>query len=264
MRPSFLPPSSASNPDHDLCGYSHGTQLETLSKIRSAFPQWAPSQTTGGNASQNSDGAALVLLMRRSKAEELGLKILAKYVTTSVVGVPPRVMGIGPSVAIPAVLESVGIKKEDVDLFEVRFLRSQLARFGVGNGLNRTRCARSMADKRSIRINVRLLRQDTRPRPGKSKRERRSDCVGTSVRYVSFPFSSRFLSWFEWAKLTMWMDGWMMVDATYIRATGARQIATGLAELERRKGKVRFRLLPSSPFFRLFDKSGIDLLGSFV
>jgi len=60
----------------------HGTELTALLKIRSAFPQWAPSHTTGGNASQNSDGAAAVLLMKRSKAEEFGLKILGKYVAT--------------------------------------------------------------------------------------------------------------------------------------------------------------------------------------
>lgn len=97
----------------------HGTELPTLLKIRSAFPQWAPSHTTGGNASQNSDGASAVLLMRRSKAEELGLKVIAKYVMTTTVGVEPRVMGIGPSVAIPKVLEATGLRKEDVDLFEV-------------------------------------------------------------------------------------------------------------------------------------------------
>lgn len=102
----------------------HGTELPTLLKIRSAFPQWPPSQTTGGNASQNSDGAAAVLLMRRDKAEELGLRIIAKFVTTAVVGVPPRVMGIGPAYAIPAVLKATGLTKEDVDLFEVRCLVS--------------------------------------------------------------------------------------------------------------------------------------------
>lgn len=98
----------------------HGTELETLLKIRSAFPQWGNAQTTGGNASQNSDGGAAVLLMTRRKAEELGLRIIAKHVTTAVVGVPPRVMGIGPAYAIPAVLKNAGITKEDVDLFEVR------------------------------------------------------------------------------------------------------------------------------------------------
>lgn len=100
-------------------GIRAGTKKEALLKIRSAFPQWAPSQTTGGNASQNSDGAAAVLLMTRRKAEELGQPILGKYVTTSVAGLAPRVMGIGPTYAIPMVLEATGLTKEDVDIFEI-------------------------------------------------------------------------------------------------------------------------------------------------
>ncbi|KAG8955452.1 hypothetical protein FRC04_008803 [Tulasnella sp. 424] len=99
-------------------GIRHGTTAESLSKIRSAFPQWG-GKTTGGNASQITDGAAAVILMRRSKAEELGLKVIAKWVTTTVVGLAPRVMGIGPSIAIPQVLEMAGITVNDVDLFEI-------------------------------------------------------------------------------------------------------------------------------------------------
>jgi hypothetical protein len=57
--------------------------------------------------------------MRRKKAEELGLPILAKYVTTSVAGLAPRIMGIGPTYAIPMVLEQTGLTVGDVDLFEV-------------------------------------------------------------------------------------------------------------------------------------------------
>jgi acetyl-CoA acyltransferase 1 len=67
-------------------GIRYGTTKEALGKIRSAFPQWGKGATTGGNASQITDGAAAVILMRRSKAEELGLKIMSKYVTTAVVG----------------------------------------------------------------------------------------------------------------------------------------------------------------------------------
>jgi acetyl-CoA acyltransferase 1 len=67
---------------------------EGLSKIRAAFPDWGNSTTTGGNASQITDGAAGVLLMTRRKAEELGLEILAKHVCTSVAGLAPRIMGI--------------------------------------------------------------------------------------------------------------------------------------------------------------------------
>ena len=99
-------------------GIRPGTTKEKLAKIRSAFPQWKPSQTTGGNASQITDGAAAVMLMTRRKAEELGLPIVAKHITTTVAGLAPRVMGIGPSIAIPRVLEQAGITKEDVDLFE--------------------------------------------------------------------------------------------------------------------------------------------------
>lgn len=101
-------------------GIRYGTTKEGLGKIRPAFPQWGRAHTTGGNASQITDGAAAVMLMRRSKAEELGVKILAKYITTAVAGLAPRIMGIGPYYAIPMALELAGITKEDVDLWEVR------------------------------------------------------------------------------------------------------------------------------------------------
>ena len=100
-------------------GIRYGTTKEQLAKIRSAFPQWGGGKTTGGNASQITDGAAAVLLMTRRKAEELGLPVLAKHVTTSVSGLAPRIMGIGPTFAIPEALKKAGISKEDVDLFEV-------------------------------------------------------------------------------------------------------------------------------------------------
>lgn len=67
-------------------GIRYGTTKESLGKIRAAFPQWGNSLTTGGNASQITDGAAAVLLMTRRKAQELGLTILAKHVTTVVTG----------------------------------------------------------------------------------------------------------------------------------------------------------------------------------
>lgn len=67
-------------------GIRYGTTKESLFKIRSAFPQWGQGRTTGGNASQITDGAAAVLMMTRRKAEELGLPILSKYVSTAVAG----------------------------------------------------------------------------------------------------------------------------------------------------------------------------------
>ncbi|KAF8745133.1 hypothetical protein AX14_010593 [Amanita brunnescens Koide BX004] len=100
-------------------GIRYGTTKEGLAKIKPAFPQWGLSTTTGGNASQITDGVAATLLMTRRKAEELGLKILAKFVTTAVAGVPPRIMGIGPAFAIPAALKNCGLTLNDVDLFEI-------------------------------------------------------------------------------------------------------------------------------------------------
>lgn len=67
-------------------GIRYGTTQEKLSKIKPAFPQWGNSTTTGGNASQITDGAAAVLLMSRREAEKRGLRVLAKHVTTAVAG----------------------------------------------------------------------------------------------------------------------------------------------------------------------------------
>jgi acetyl-CoA acetyltransferase len=67
-------------------GVRAGTTADGLGKIRSAFPQWAPGFTTGGNASQITDGAAAVMLMTRAEAERLQCPILGKWVTTSVTG----------------------------------------------------------------------------------------------------------------------------------------------------------------------------------
>jgi len=100
-------------------GIRYETTKESLAKIRPAFPHWGGGKTTGGNASQITDGAAAVLLMTRRKAEELGLKIIAKHVTTAVAGIAPRVMGIGPAYAIPMALRNAGITIGDVDLFEI-------------------------------------------------------------------------------------------------------------------------------------------------
>ncbi|CAG8972994.1 hypothetical protein HYALB_00007841 [Hymenoscyphus albidus] len=100
-------------------GVRAGTTAESLSKIRAAFPQWAPSATTGGNASQLTDGAAALLLMKRSRALELGQPIVGKFCGATVVGLEPRIMGIGPSYAIPKILGKLGLRIEDVDVFEI-------------------------------------------------------------------------------------------------------------------------------------------------
>lgn len=98
-------------------GIRDGVTAESLSKLKPAFAK--DGCTHAGNASQVSDGAAAVILARRSVAQKLGLPILGKYVGSVVVGVPPKIMGIGPAAAIPKLLENLNLKVEDIDLFEI-------------------------------------------------------------------------------------------------------------------------------------------------
>eukprot|EP01102_Stenamoeba_stenopodia_P011712 TRINITY_DN3623_c0_g1_i3.p1 TRINITY_DN3623_c0_g1~~TRINITY_DN3623_c0_g1_i3.p1 ORF type:complete len:295 (+),score=53.77 TRINITY_DN3623_c0_g1_i3:630-1514(+) len=93
------------------------TNVESLGKLKPVFSK--DGSTTAGNSSQLSDGAAAVLMMRRSTADELGFDVLGTFRSYSVVGVPPEVMGIGPVAAIPALLKNAGITKGDVSLFEI-------------------------------------------------------------------------------------------------------------------------------------------------
>ncbi|KAI8100070.1 Thiolase, N-terminal domain-containing protein [Halteromyces radiatus] len=110
-------------------GIRPGTTAEKLAKLRPAFDEQG--STTAGNASQVSDGAAAVLLMKRKTAEKLGLSIIGKYITSAVVGVPPRVMGVGPAYAIPVALEKAGITINDVDLYEINEAFASQAVFSV-------------------------------------------------------------------------------------------------------------------------------------
>merc|ERR1712176_1741791 len=98
-------------------GPRDGTTMEGLSKLKAAFKPGG--STTAGNASQVSDGAALVLLARRSEAQKLGLPILARMRSFAVVGVDPNLMGIGPAFAIPAALEKASLKVDDIDIYEI-------------------------------------------------------------------------------------------------------------------------------------------------
>ena len=78
------------------------TTLAGLGKLKPAFKKGGT--TTAGNSSQVTDGAAVVLLARRSVAKKLGLPIKGRIVGFACAGVPPEIMGIGPAVAIPAAL----------------------------------------------------------------------------------------------------------------------------------------------------------------
>ncbi|XP_027150692.1 3-ketoacyl-CoA thiolase 2, peroxisomal [Coffea eugenioides] len=98
-------------------GIRPSTNLTDLAKLKPAFKK--DGTTTAGNASQISDGAGAVLLMKRSLAMEKGLPILGIFRSFSVAGVDPAVMGIGPAVAIPAAAKSAGLGVDDIDLFEI-------------------------------------------------------------------------------------------------------------------------------------------------
>jgi acetyl-CoA acyltransferase len=93
------------------------TSAAALAKLKPVFH--VQGSVTAGNSSQTSDGAAAVVVMSRSKAEALGLKPRARFVSFAVGGVAPEVMGIGPVVAIPKALKLAGLNLSDIDLIEL-------------------------------------------------------------------------------------------------------------------------------------------------
>ena len=92
------------------------TTLEGLAKLPPAFKPGG--SVTAGNASPLSDGAAGVLMMSRARADALGLRPLARFVTFATAGVDPDVMGIGPVKAVPKALARAGVSLGDVTLIE--------------------------------------------------------------------------------------------------------------------------------------------------
>jgi len=110
-------------------GIRKETTLESLGKLKPAFRK--NGSTTAGNSSQVTDGAAAVVLARRSTAEKLGLPILATFVQYAVKGCPPEIMGIGPAVAIPELLNKVGMKVEDIDIWELNEAFASQATYSI-------------------------------------------------------------------------------------------------------------------------------------
>ncbi|KAG7339704.1 acetyl-CoA c-acetyltransferase [Nitzschia inconspicua] len=98
-------------------GIRSNTSIEILSQLQPVFSKTG--QTTAGNSSQTTDGAAAVLLMSRAEATKRGLPILGVWRGYAVKGVPPHIMGIGPAVAIPAVLKQTNLTIADIDVFEI-------------------------------------------------------------------------------------------------------------------------------------------------
>ena len=93
------------------------TSVEKLAKLKPVFA--AGGSVTAGNSSQTSDGAAFVLVVSERMLKKLNVQPIARLLSYGVVGVPPRIMGIGPIEAIPLALKKAGMKKEELDLIEL-------------------------------------------------------------------------------------------------------------------------------------------------
>lgn len=94
-----------------------GTNMETLAKLRPVFKK--DGTVTAGNASGINDGSSAVIVMSSEKAKELGIKPLAKVVTTTTAGVDPAVMGLGPAKAIPKALKEASLNFNDIEYWEI-------------------------------------------------------------------------------------------------------------------------------------------------
>jgi acetyl-CoA acyltransferase len=114
------------------------TSAQALAKLKPAFA--AKGSVTAGNSSQTSDGAGALLLASEAALKRFNLTPLARFVTFSVRGVPPEIMGIGPKEAIPAALRSAGLKLEDMDWIELNEAFAAQALAVIGDlGLDRAK-----------------------------------------------------------------------------------------------------------------------------
>jgi acetyl-CoA acetyltransferase family protein len=93
------------------------TSLEALAKLRPAFREGG--SVTAGNSSGINDGAAATLVVEAERARQLGLRPLARVVSTAVAGVDPAIMGVGPVPATRKALARAGITVDDLDLVEL-------------------------------------------------------------------------------------------------------------------------------------------------
>ena len=98
-------------------GVRYDASIEGFAKLRPVFH--VKGTVTAGNSSQMSDGAAAAVVMSLDKANELGLKPLARFVSFATAGCLPEEMGIGPVYAIPKALKLAGLTLEDIDVFEL-------------------------------------------------------------------------------------------------------------------------------------------------
>lgn len=116
-----------------------GTTAEKLAGLRPAFKK--DGSVTAGNASGINDGAAVLLVMSRKKADELGLKPLVTIKGNASAGVDPSIMGIGPVAAVKKALEKASVSIEELELIEA----------------NEAFAAQSLAVDRELRFNKEIL-----------------------------------------------------------------------------------------------------------
>jgi 3-oxoadipyl-CoA thiolase len=93
------------------------TSMESLAKLKPAFRQGGT--VTAGNSSGLNDGAAVLLIMSETKAKNLGLKPVARFISSAAVGVPPRLMGLGPVAAVGKALSRAGLSLQEIGLIEL-------------------------------------------------------------------------------------------------------------------------------------------------
>ncbi|HKL02060.1 MAG TPA: acetyl-CoA C-acyltransferase [Cryomorphaceae bacterium] len=93
------------------------TNMEALGRLRPVFD--TKGTVTAGNASQTSDGAALVMVVSEAFLKEHNLTPIAQLKSYHVAGLEPRIMGVGPIYAIPKAVEKAGLKLSDIELIEL-------------------------------------------------------------------------------------------------------------------------------------------------
>lgn len=117
MMPFFAPPNYKTVLEKDY-GPRDGQSMEALQKLRPFFDRKTGSITVG-NSCPLTDGSAMILLMSRKKAEEMGYKPQARIVSYAYAGLEPERMGLGPAYATPIALKKAGLKLSDMGVYEL-------------------------------------------------------------------------------------------------------------------------------------------------
>jgi len=98
-------------------GPRKNSNIEALSKLRPVFKNGGT--VTAGNSSQTSDGAAFVMVMSESMVKDMHITPIARLLSYKVIGLDPKIMGVGPLYAIPEALKMAGLKLKDLEQIEL-------------------------------------------------------------------------------------------------------------------------------------------------